>query len=109
MEPTTEFDFAKTDNVYNYSIAPNINLCIRRHNYGAALLYFTDELNNKRNVPNGIEVYEGWDDYHVKIDKSLLQSNEDVYPLYWTDDYTIVYNKVVILKMKNQRKWNISH
>ena len=105
METTTEFDFAKTENVYNYNITPNINLSIKLRNNGVSLLYFTDELNNKINVPNGIEVYEC--DFEDKITKSKLQSKEEAYPLCWADDYTIVFNKIVLLEIKNQRKWNI--
>lgn len=105
METTTEFDFAKTESVYNYNITPNINLCISRLNNGVAVVYFTDELHNKINVPTGIEVYEC--DFEDKIKKSALRSKGAAYPLCWTDDYTIVYNKVVLLEIKNQRKWNI--
>ena len=106
METITEFNFAKTDDVYKYNVTPNIHLHIKRQNHAVAILYFTDEFDNRIDVPNGITVYES--DFQDKNKKSPLKvQSKQMYPLSWTDDYTVVFNKNVLFEIKNQRKWNI--
>lgn len=47
------FDFTKTDDEYLY----NIILHITQMNHSVVMLYFTDEMNNNINIPDGIVVY----------------------------------------------------
>ena len=103
----TNFDFTKTNNEYIYNINSNIILHINRMNHSVAILYFTDEMGNKINIPNGIVVYTY--DYQNKNKKiSLKSSIKKEYLLCWTDDYTIELNKNIVLNIKNQRNWNIT-
>ena len=99
------FDFTKTDNEYTYNINSTTILHINRINHSIAILYFTDEMSNKINIPDGIVVYTY--DYHTN--KRILQNAfTQEYPLCWTDDYMIELNQKVLINIKNQRKWNIT-
>ena len=83
----------------------NAILHIKWINHSVAVLYFTDDLSNKINIPDGIVVYTY--DYR-DTNKKIIQKrcNQD-YLLCWTDNYTIEYNKIQILSLNSQRKWNI--
>jgi len=102
---TTTFDFRVTDNDYKYNINSNIILHIKQYNHGIATLYFTDEMSNKINIPDGIVVYT----YDYQTNKKIIQKAiQQDYPLYWTDDYMIELNKNILINIKNQRHWNIT-
>jgi hypothetical protein len=99
------FDFTKTDNEYVYNMGSNMILHIKRINHGVAVLYFTDELNNKINIPDGIKVYTF--DYQDTIKKIIQKPIKQDYPLCWTDNYTIEYKQIEIVSVNSQRKWKI--
>ena len=99
------FDFTKSDNHYMYNINLNTILHIKRLNHGVALLYFTDVMKNKINIPIDIVVYTY--NYLYKNEKIIQKSIDENYPLCYTDNYTIEYKKIEILSLHNQRKWNI--
>lgn len=99
------FDFTKTDNEYIYDMGSNIILHIKRINHSVAALYFTDEVGDKINIPDGIVVYTY--DYQSPNKKIIQKAHKQDYPLCWTDNYTIEYNKIIILSLNNQRKWDI--
>lgn len=101
----TEFDFNKTSNEYSCNINSNTILHINRINHSVAVLYFTDVINNKINIPSTIVVYTY--DYQNTNKKVVHNSIKQEYMLCWTDDYTIELNKNVLINIKNQRKWNI--
>lgn len=69
------------------------------------MLYFTDEMNNKVNVPNDILVYTY--DY-TNNKRVLLNPIKQDYALCCTDNYEIELNKNILINIKNQRKWNIT-
>jgi hypothetical protein len=97
------FDFTMTDTDYIYNINSTTILHITRINHSVAMLYFTDELSNKINVPTDIVVYT----YDYQNKKVVQNAFKEEYPLCWTDDYIIELNKNVLINIKNQRKWNI--
>ena len=99
------FDFTKTDNEYTYNMGSNAILHIKRVNHGVAVLYFTDELSNKINIPDGIVVYAF--DYQDTIKKIIQKPIKQDYPLCWTDNYTIEYKQIEIVSLNSQRKWKI--
>lgn len=101
----TSFDFNMINNEYKYNINPNTILHINQINNSVAVLYFTDEMNNIINIPSSIVVYTY--DYQNKNNKVVHTAIRQEYPLCWTDDYIVELNKNVLLKIKNQRKWNI--
>jgi phosphate starvation-inducible membrane PsiE len=99
------FDFTKIDNEYMYNMGSNMILHIKRINHSVAILYFTDEMNNKINIPEDIVVYTYYyQDTNIKIIQKPIKQD---YHLCWTDNYTIEYKKIQILSLNSQRKWNI--
>ena len=105
------FDFTNADNEYIYNMGSNMILHIKRSNHSVAVLYFTDEMNNKINIPEDIVVYKDivicTYDCHDTPKKSIQKTIKQDYPLCWTDNYTIEYKKIEILSLNSQRKWNI--
>ena len=99
------FDFTKKDNKYKYNMGSNIILNIKRINHSVAVLYFTDEMSNKINIPDDIVIYTY--DYEDTNKKIILKAIKEECPLCWTDNYTIEYKKIEILSINSQRKWNI--
>ncbi len=101
----TTFDFNINDNEYTYNVNSTINLHIRKINNSVAILYFTDEIGNKINIPDGLIVYT----YDYQTNKKIIQNHiHQYYPLCWTDDYVIELNEIVLINIRNQRKWNIT-
>jgi hypothetical protein len=100
-----EFDFTMTESEYVYNISSTIKLCIKRINHSVAILYFTDKMNKKINIPDDIVVYTyDYEDVNKKIIQKAINND---YPLCWTDNYTIEYKQIQIISLNNQRKWNI--
>ena len=99
------FDLTKTDNEHMYTMSSNMILHIKRMNHGVAVLYFTDNMSNKINIPEDIVVYTyDYQDTNKKIVQKAIQQD---YPLCWTDNYTVEYKKIQILSLNTQRAWNI--
>lgn len=102
MEST--FDFNTYNNEYIHNVDLQTILHIKRISHSVAMLYFTDEMNNKIDIPNDTIVYT----YDYENDnKILIKPITQYFPLCWTDDYTIIINKKILLDIKKQRKWNI--
>jgi hypothetical protein len=102
----TTFDFAMTESEYVCDISSNIKLCIKRINHSVAILYFTDEMSNMINIPDGIIVYTFV--YQNTQKRVSIKPANKTYALCWTDDYTVELNNNVLINIKNQRKWVIS-
>jgi hypothetical protein len=101
----TTFDFENYNSEYTYNVNYNVILHIKRINHAVAILYFTDEMNNKMNIPDDILVYT----YDYSDNKRvLLKPIKQEYALCWTDNYEIELNKNILINIKNQRKWNIT-
>jgi hypothetical protein len=101
----TLFDFTQLNNEYIYKFNSNI-LHIVRLDHSVAVLYFTDIMNIKKNIPEGIIVYS-YDHENNKKKVAVNPENEE-YTLDWTYDYIIQYNDKVLLHIKKQRKWMIT-
>ena len=100
----TTFDFDIDDNEYINSINLTTNLHIKRLNNSIAILYFTDKMNNKINIPHGLVLHTY--DFQT-LAKTVNESTGEYYYLCWTDDYVVELNKKVILSIINKRRWNI--
>ena len=103
----TQFDFTMDENEYIHPFNLTTNLHILQINKSLAILYFTDEMNNKTQIPNDVVVYT-YNPQNIK-EKIVLESIGQAYPLCWMDNYTVETNKVVIINITNQRKWNINN
>jgi hypothetical protein len=93
-------------NGYIYYINEKIILHITCVNNSVSCLYFTDELNKKINIPDGIIVktfnYEN-------NEESILKNIKNIhYALCYSDDYVVEYNNNKILNIKNKRSWEIN-
>lgn len=98
------FDFMKEcEYVYIDSYA---NFRIKRIHHSVAILYFTDEMSNKINIPNGVVVYTS--DYQNSEKRVILKPIDESYHLCWTDDYIVELNEIILINIKSQRKWIIS-
>jgi hypothetical protein len=100
----TNFDFDKKDNICSCKINSNIQLRITNINNGVAIMYFTDENDNKINIPNGL-VVTSYDELIPIIQKPFYND----YILYWTDDYVVEFNNNIVIQIKNKRTWNIKY
>jgi hypothetical protein len=100
----TIFNFKFSDNTFIRSITPNIVLHIERLTYSVAVLHFTDELNQKINIPASIQIYVF--DYQTNK-KLVINPIKQVYTLCWTENYEIEFNEKNVLKLTNQRSWSI--
>ncbi len=104
METAFDFTASTTDNEYIYNINPTTILHIKRINHSVAILYITDEMSNKIDIPNGLVLYT----YDHQTNKKIIQNaTRQDFPLCWTDDYVVELNKNVLITIKNQRKWSI--
>jgi hypothetical protein len=89
------YSFTSSDNEYTYNISSTIILHIKSINYAISILYFTDQMNNKINIPNDIVIYTKDDKMCTK--KILRRSIQQEYRLCYIDDYIMEFNKKVIL------------
>jgi len=98
----TTFNFNKDDTEFIYSLHPKseIILHIKRKNNAIASLYFTNQLNEKIDIPSEFVVYQN---------QEILQPNEetDDYTLYWKKNYDIVYNGETLYNIRNEITWTI--
>ena len=105
---TQTFSFTNPSNTYTYNIREDVVIHIDNINNSVATLYFTNKSNEKINIPSGLVVYEY--DFQTK-EKVLLKPIQQHFVLCWTDNYNIEYvfeNKtILILDIKNERKWTI--
>jgi hypothetical protein len=97
----TTFNFSKHNMEYIYSLHPKseIILHIKQKNNSIASLYFTNQLNEKIDIPCDFIVYKN---------KKIQYPNEtNDYTLYWSKNYDIVYNGETLYNIRNERKWTI--
>ena len=101
----TMYNFENTFNKYFQVIDAKIILHVHRINYSIANLYFTDEMNNKINIPNSIVVYTY--DYKNIQNKVILNPINQYYKLCWTNNYAVELNNRLITDIKNNKNWYI--
>lgn len=100
-----KFDFSMINNQYTYTINENILLRIKQLSNSIAVLYFTDEIGNKINIPTGLVVYTyDFQNTEKKIIKQLFIQD---YTLCWTNNYIIELHGNIVIDIKSQRCWNI--
>jgi hypothetical protein len=100
----TIFDFAISDNEYTYNISSNTKLCIKRYSKWVAMLYFTDEMNNKINIPNDTIVYT----FEWKTNNKIIYNAvRNDYVLYSTDNYVVELSKNLLIDIKTKRRCEI--
>lgn len=107
MEIIYNFDFMiESEHLYVHSNEQKKEcLYIKRINHSVAMLFFTDEKDNKINIPDGVVVYTFDSNNETKV---ILEPIGNAYPLCWTDNYVVEINEKVLINIQNQRKWVIS-
>ena len=103
-----QFDFKKIDLVpYKMKINNSLFLHLERVTNSYAILYFTNELNDKISVPNDIRVYDSvYDDKNGIL--QLKKTSAEIYYLSWTDNHVVKYKEDIILSITNPRVWDIT-
>ena len=105
----TTFNF-KQDTEFIQVLFPksDIFLHIERINNSKASLYFTNQLNEKIDIPSGFIVYRikktDSEDSHLELYPNETNNN---YILYWRKNYDIVYYGSTIHNIRNEKKWTI--
>ena len=105
METTFHFNNHDTEFIYSLHPKSEIILHIKRKNNSAASLYFTNQLNEKINIPSEFIVY-----YRNNNNMNILLHPNDItddYTLYWKKNYDIVYNGETLYNIRNDRTWTI--
>lgn len=100
-----QFNFTEPSSEYIYEISPTIIIHLYRSNNAVAILEFTDENNNKINIPSGLVIYTKNYQNGKKIVEKPFADN--IYALCWTDDYMIELNNKLLFEIKNKRNWEI--
>jgi len=94
----TQYNFNEP-NGYTREIDSNTKMHIKPINNSISMLYFTNELNQSINIPDGISV--------VYNNNSHLLPVKNSYFLNWTDKYDVYLNFRIILSLKPERIWAI--
>jgi hypothetical protein len=107
MTSTFSFCFTTPGCEYTHSLTPTIRLHIYRTNHAVALVYFTDEHNQRISItyPDVFTIYTKDVQTQTQIP---LQPIEHIYALCCTDDYFLYFNNDKILDIKSKREWDIT-
>ena len=102
----TFFNFSNKDSEFIYSLHPKseIILHIKRKNNSSATLYFTNQLNEKIDIPSEFFVYRN---NNNNINTLLLSNETNDYTLYWRKNYDIIYNGETLYNIRNEKTWTI--
>jgi hypothetical protein len=102
----TLFDLTNPKDKFIHQIDPKIIIHIDHFSYFLGILYFTDEMNHKINIPDGISIYS----YNIENEKTKVMHNiaKQEYPLCWYESYEVKWYKNILLTIKNERKWKIT-
>ena len=98
-----DFDLKITNNEYSVNLNEIGKLFVKQYNSSIAVLYFTDYLNNKINIPEKINVFT----YDLDNKKILVNPNKNEYLLCFTEKYEIEHDNFTIFVFEPQRKWKM--
>jgi hypothetical protein len=78
-----------------YKLSDTIVINIVKLTAGYSLVYFTDEMNNKINVPKDVMVYE----YGITVGEYRIALNtidKDFFHLFCSNNYKVEYNSISV-------------
>lgn len=98
----TIFNFLKDDTEYIYALHPKseIVLHIKRTSDWNAKLFFTNQLNNRIDIPSDFIIYHN--DEVVEPTK-----RRNFYTLSWWKNYDVVYNGETLYNIRSEKTWTI--
>jgi hypothetical protein len=102
METTFNFSNRNTEFIYALHPKSQIILHIKRKNNKVARLYFTNQLNEKIDIPPEFVIYQ-----NSNIKNPNETDETDEYTLYWNKNYDVVFNGVTLYNIRNERTWTI--
>jgi hypothetical protein len=101
----TIYDFSNPNTEYIYSLHPKseILLHIKRETDSTAILYFTNQLNAKIDIPSGFVLI------YNNIEKNIiqLQNSKNEFSVNWESDYDILYNGETICNIRTKKSSSI--
>ena len=100
METTFNFSNLHTEFIYSLHPKSEIILHIKRKNNSSARLFFTNQLNEKINIPQEFIIFQNHE---------IVFPNEqnNAYILYSRKNYDIMYNGETLYNIRNERTWTI--
>jgi hypothetical protein len=99
METIFNFSNPKAEFIYSLHPKSEIILHIKRKKNAIASLYFTNQLNERIDIPSEFFVYQN---------RNVVAPTERYeYTLYWKKNYDIVYNGETLYNIRNERTWTI--
>lgn len=101
METTFNFENNNTEFIYALHPKSQIILRISRINNTTASLYFTNQLNEKIDIPSEFIICQN------KNKKQIHPNETNDYTLYWCKNYDILYNGETLFNLRNKKEWTI--
>ena len=100
METTFNFSYKNTEFLYSLHPKSEIILHIKRKNKNSARLYFTNQLNERIDIPPEFIVFQ-----NNEIKTPNEANNE--YILYSRKNYDIMYNGETLYNIRSEQTWTI--
>jgi hypothetical protein len=101
METIFNFSNKDTEFIYSLHLKSEIILHIKRKSKSVASLYFTNQINEKINIPSEFFVYQNSD--ILEPDKET----QNDYTLWWNGKYDIVYRGETLHNIRPEKTWKI--
>ena len=101
METIFNFSNKDTSFIYALHLKSEIILHIKRKSKSVATLYFTNQLNEKIDIPSDFIIYKNND---------ILEPDNEThndYTLYWSKNYDIIYRGDTLYNIRPARTWTI--
>lgn len=101
MSAKGSFSF-RNDRVSQTKIDDNIFLRVERIGQAVARVYFVNDGNAEVEIPPGFRVI----DHTNNVDLEAVHGRQEFF-LGWTDNYSLLVNNGLVVKLINQRQWAI--
>ena len=102
MSGKGSFSF-RNDRILQTRVQDGINLRMERLGMAVARVYFVDEGSAEIEVPEGFTIIDH-SNGDIQVEKF---AGRQEYFLGWTDNYSLLLNDVLVVKLINQRQWAI--
>ena len=100
---SSTFSFINPQTILNVPVNEEVIMCLQRVNHGVARIYFVEKDGLKKNIPDGIKVYDVTNTVYL-----TPLPKKPYFGLRWTDNYIITLNGVPIVELVNNRSWDVT-